>query len=150
VRGALAVRWPGHEETRARLETDSRFVHAPLTALEDARAAGDPALWELHRKAAAAAVAQTRVGRPKAGLAAADPLALRYALVVAAGLALWARGPERVQHVAEAFAPRERLADLDAGVTAAGTQADAVARSVAGLFAARDGARETRAGARAE
>ena len=151
VRGALAIRWPSREQTRARLEADSRLVHAPLTALEDARAAGDPALWELHRKAAAAAVAQTRVGRPKAGLAVADPLALRYALMVAAVLALWARGPERVQHLADAFAPPERLADLDAGVAAAKTQADAVARSVAGLFAAKGEARaETRAGARAE
>ena len=151
LRGALAIRWPGREETRARLETDSRLVHAPLTALEDARAAGDPALWELHRKTAAAAVAQTRVGRPKAGLAAADPLALRYALVVAAVLALWARGPERVQHVADAFAPPERLADLGAGVTAVRVQADAVVRSVAGLFAGKDEARaETRAGTRAD
>jgi hypothetical protein len=151
VRGALAIRWPSRGQTRARLEADSRLVHAPLTALEDARAAGDPALWELHRKAAAAAVAQTRVGRPKAGLAVADPLALRYALMVAAALALWARGPERVQHLPDAFAPPERLADLDAGVAAAKTQADAVARSIAGLFAAKGEAHaETRAGARAD
>ena len=151
VRGALAIRWPSRQETRARLEADSRLVHAPLTVLEDARVAGDPALWELHRKAAVAAVAQTCVGRPKAGLAAADPLALRYALVLAAVLALWARGPERVQHLADVFAPPQRLADLDAGVAAAKTQADAVARSVAGLFAAKDEARaDTRAGARAE
>jgi hypothetical protein len=96
-------------------------------------------------------VAQTRVGRPKAGLAAADPLALRYALVVAAVLALWARGPERVQHVADAFAPPERLADLGASVAAVRIQADAIGRSVAGLFAAKEEARaETRAGARTE
>jgi hypothetical protein len=151
VRGALALRWPSREQTRARLEADSRLVHAPLTALEDARAAGDPALWELHRKAAAAAVAQTRVGRPKAGLAAADPLALRYALTMAAVLALWARGPERVQHLADAFAPPQRLADLDAGVTAVRVQTGAVIRAMTGLFAAKDAARaETRAGARAE
>ena len=151
VRGALAVRWPGHEQARTRLEADSRLVHAPLAALEDACAAGDSALWELHCKAAAAAAAQTRLGRPKAGLAAADPLALRYALVVAAALALWARGPERVQHVADAFAPPERLADLGAGVTAVQVQADAAVRSVAGLFVAKDAPRaETRAGARAE
>jgi hypothetical protein len=134
VRGALAIRWPGRVETRARLEADSRLVHAPLTALEDARAAGDPALWELHRKAAMAAIETARVGRPRAGLAAADPVALRYALVVAAVLALWARGPDRVSHVADAFAPHARIADLSAG-------AAVVQRTVAGWFDSRAEAR---------
>lgn len=144
VRGALAIRWPGRAETRARLEADSRLVHAPLTALEDARAAGDPALWELHRKAAMAAIETARVGRPKAGLAAADPLALRYALVVAAVLALWARGPERVSHVADAFAAPERIADLGAG-------ASALQRAVAGWFDPQAEARTRgRANARSE
>jgi hypothetical protein len=119
-------------------------VHAPLTALEDARAAGDPALWELHRKAAAAAIEKTRVGRPRAGLAAADPLALRYALMMAAALALWARGPDRVSHVADAFAAPERIADLGAG-------ASAVEQAVKGLFAGKAEAHgETRANARSE
>lgn len=130
LRGALAIRWPGREQARARLETDSRLVHAPIAALEDAPAAGDPALWALHRKVSIDALASARVGRPKAGLAAADPLALRWALIVAAALALWARGPERVDHIAQAFAPPERLADL-------GDDAAALQRTITGWFAAK-------------
>lgn len=140
LRGALAIRWPGREQARARLETDSRLVHAPIAALEDAPAAGDPALWALHRKVSIDALASARVGRPKAGLAAADPLALRWALIVAAALALWARGPERVDHIAQAFAPPERLADL-------GDDAAALQRTVKGWFEAKS---ETHAETRAD
>jgi hypothetical protein len=144
VRGALSIRWPGREAARARLETDSRLVHAPLAALEDAPAAGDPALWALHRKASIEALASARVGPPKAGLAAADPLALRWALLVAAALALWARGPERVDHIAQAFAPPERLADLGDGALA-------VERTVRGWFGGKaDAHAETRANVRGE
>jgi hypothetical protein len=32
-------------------------------------------------------------------------MALRYALVLAAALALWARGPERIDHLAAGFQP---------------------------------------------
>lgn len=119
VRGALSLRWPTLAETRARLEADSRLTHAPLSALEDARAAGDPLLWELHRKAAVAALEKAKVGRLRAGLAAADPLALRYALLVAAVMALWVRGPERLTHLADPFAAPQRLADLNAGASSA-------------------------------
>jgi hypothetical protein len=143
VRGALSIRWPGRAETRARLEADSRLAHAPLTALDDARAAGDPALWELHRQAAIAAIGRARVGRPKAGLAAADPFALRYALVVAAVLALWAKGPERASHLADAFAPDARLADVSAGVSAVG-------RTVGGWFDPKAEAQTGRASARSD
>jgi Domain of unknown function (DUF4175) len=131
VRGAMTVRWPGREATRERLEADSRLVHAPLAALEDAPAAGDPRLWELHRKASAAALAEARVGRPKAGLAAADPFALRWALTVAAVLALWARGPERVDHVAQVFAPSRQLAGAHNSLAA-------LHRAFGGWFAAKD------------
>jgi hypothetical protein len=105
VRGAMAVRWPTREETRARLEADSRLIHAPIASLEDTPLAGDATLWALHRARAAQAIRETRVGRPKAGVAAADPFALRYALVVAAVLALWARGPERAREAPAAFTP---------------------------------------------
>lgn len=110
VRGVLALRWPNRAETRARLEADSRLEHAPLTALDDAQATGDPALWALHRARAAEALTQARLGRPRAGVAQADPMALRYALVIAALLALWARGPERLAHAVQAFRPVGALA----------------------------------------
>jgi hypothetical protein len=143
VRGALSIRWPGREAARARLEADSRLEHGPLAALEDAPVAGDPGLWALHRQVSIDSLAAARIGRPKAGLAAADPLALRWALIVAAALALWARGPERVDHVAQAFAPPERLADLGDG-------AQAVGRTIKGWFSAPVSKAVSRAEARAE
>jgi hypothetical protein len=105
VRGALKIRWPDRRRACERLEADSALVHAPLSGLDDSQAAGDPALWSLHRARAMQAIARTRVGRPRAGLAAADPMALRYALVLAAVLAVWARGPDRIERVAAAFQP---------------------------------------------
>jgi hypothetical protein len=112
VRGALKLRWPARAEARARLEADSRLEHAPLSALEDTQAAGDPALWVLHHARAAEAIAHARVGPARAVLSAADPLAIRWALVLAAVLALWARGPERVPYAAQAFRPVGDLARL--------------------------------------
>lgn len=81
----LRLRWPSEAEARARLDAD-------FDALDDHLAAGDAALWALHRRRAEEALAQARAGRMGAGIAAADPMALRYALVVAAALGLWAFG----------------------------------------------------------
>jgi hypothetical protein len=110
VRGALSLRWPTREETSRRVETDSRLVHRPLASLSDTPAAGDPELWALHRARAVEAIAKTRVGRPKAGIAKADPFALRYLLLVAAALALWARGPESLPQAQMAFRPAANFA----------------------------------------
>ncbi len=109
VKGAFAIRWPTSEAMRRRIEVDSRLVHRPLTSLADAPAAGDHELWALHRAKAVEAIAKARVGRPKAGVAAADPFALRYLLLVAAGLALWARGPESLPQAQLAFQPAVRV-----------------------------------------
>ncbi len=102
---ATRLRWPTSEEALARVEADSPFEHAPLSSLEDRPAAGDPGLWALHQSRAAEAARKARVGRPSAGLAAADPFALRWALVIAAALALWARGPETAPRAIQAFRP---------------------------------------------
>jgi hypothetical protein len=139
VRGLLAIRWPTREETRRRLEEDSRLVHAPIASLEDTPLAGDSTLWALHRQRAMAAIHQTRVGRPKAGIAAADPFAFRYALAVAAALALWARGPDQTEHLQAAFAPVRSFA-VASGHAAAwvGTRVSAglggASRAVSGWF----------------
>jgi hypothetical protein len=145
VRGVFTLRWPSREETRRRLELDSRLIHQPLTSLEDAPASGDVALWALHRTRAIEAIARTRVGRPRAGLAAADPMALRYLLVVAGALALWGRGIDRAPEAAQAFHPAVRFAETSAHALAAAggrvfeTARDAVAPSTAQSKAATPG-----------
>ncbi|NEX93629.1 DUF4175 family protein [Caulobacter sp. 17J65-9] len=138
VRGALRVRWPTREEARARIEADSRLDHDPLSALEDAPATGDEALWALHRAKSAEAVERLRPLRMRVGLAAADPYALRYALGLAAALGLWANGVESADRASRAFDPGVRMA-RDSGVlvsTAAGWTASTVQQIVAGLSGA--------------
>lgn len=110
VRGALRVRWPTREEARTRIEADSRLDHDPLAALDDAPAAGDETLWGLHRARAAEALARLKPLRLRAGVAAADPFALRYALGLAAALGLWANGLESADRAPEAFEPGLRMA----------------------------------------
>ena len=115
VLAARRIRWPSLEDARQRVETDSRLAHAPLSALEDRPASGDTALWDLHRTQSTRAAAGVRVGRPKAGLAAADPYALRWALLLAAILGLWARGPEQAPGALRAFKPVVELASAFVG-----------------------------------
>ncbi|MBS0297476.1 MAG: DUF4175 family protein [Proteobacteria bacterium] len=128
VWGARGLRWPSREDAKRRLQADSALVHAPLEALEDMPAVGDPALWALHKAQAEDAIKAARVGRPKAGLAEADPYALRYALVMAAVMALWARGPDKAGDALYAFRPVTNAAHVTAD---AGGHAVA---AVAGLF----------------
>jgi hypothetical protein len=61
-------------------------------------------------------------------LAEADPYALRYVLVMAAVLALWARGPEKAADALHAFRPVTSAAHVTAS---AGSHAVA---AVAGMF----------------
>lgn len=106
VFGARQVRWPSRGAARLRLEQDSGLLHTPLSVLEERQpATGDSALWTLHRQRTVEAARTARVSAPRAGLASSDPIALRYVLVVAAGLALWARGPDHANGALEAFRP---------------------------------------------
>jgi len=125
--GARGIRWPSREDAKKRLQADSALVHAPLEALDDTPATGDPALWALHKAQAEEAIRAARVGRPKAGLAEADPYALRYVLVMAAVLALWARGPDRVEDALYAFRPLTSAAHVTAN---AGARAATAVREV--------------------
>ncbi|HWE47641.1 MAG TPA: DUF4175 family protein [Caulobacteraceae bacterium] len=105
VHGGLKIRLPKRTETTRRVERDSGFEHAPVSLLADRPAVGDHALWALQVKRAAEAVRTLRVGPARAGLAAADPFALRYALLVVAALAVWARGPDTVRTALLDFRP---------------------------------------------
>ncbi|GEP08783.1 TIGR02302 family protein [Methylobacterium gnaphalii] len=88
------------------------LAHDPASAVEDTLAVGtnDPAtkaLWALHQRRAAAAVARLRVGAPRPDMPRHDPLALRAGFVVAAIAALFVAGPEWRERIGAAFDWRE-------------------------------------------
>jgi uncharacterized protein (TIGR02302 family) len=94
ARGARRLALPRPEEAQHRLERDSGLDHRPLSSLQDelVTPANDPEsrdLWQAHRQRLLQQIARLRVGLPRPGLAAADPLALRAVvfLVVVVGLA---------------------------------------------------------------
>ncbi len=95
--GAFAA-WPGLrrfqlptlDEGRRRAERDAGLDHAPLTAVEDRAETGDAELWAAHLRRAEADAERARGRRPRAGLAAADPFALRFALPLLLAFGVWA------------------------------------------------------------
>ncbi|GJD95244.1 TIGR02302 family protein [Methylobacterium iners] len=109
----LRVGRPGRREALARIDRDAAagggaVTHNPASAVEDTLAVGksDPttqALWSLHQRRAAAAVARLKVGPPRPMMARRDPLALRAALVVAAVASLFVAGAEWRQRLGTAF-----------------------------------------------
>lgn len=126
----LGVRPPTREEARARVELDSGLEHRPFAALDDAPAIGDPALWALHQTGAAAEAAKARVGRPKAGIAAADPWALRWAFGLALALALALHGRPAGDRALAALTPDFETVRFAAAPAARGPLQDPTARAV--------------------
>jgi hypothetical protein len=108
-RGFRDFRMPGDLAAERRLERDSGLRHRPLAALADRPAAGeDPAaqaLWRAHQGRAAAQVARLRVGVPRPGLPARDPVALRGALALALVSALTVAGAEAPERLRRALMP---------------------------------------------
>ncbi|GJD39281.1 MULTISPECIES: TIGR02302 family protein [Methylobacterium] len=104
---------PSRRDALARLDRDaaagnSSLSHNPASAIEDTLAVGttDPAtqaLWALHQRRAAEAVARLNVGLPRPGMPRRDPFALRAGLVVAAVASLFVAGPEWRQRIGSAF-----------------------------------------------
>lgn len=99
---------PEEEEADRRLERASGLPHRPLAALADRPAGGDAlslAVWEAHRKRAAASIRALRVGIPRPGLAARDPIALRCGLGLALLASLFVAGPEAPERLRRAVVP---------------------------------------------
>ncbi len=93
IRTFWRFRWPTQKAARRRLELSSGLAHRPLQTLQDRLPGGmvDPgaiALWRLHQRRAAEQIRRLTIGRPRAGLLAADPYGLRAPLLIALGLAL--------------------------------------------------------------
>lgn len=123
-RGFRDFRPPGDAAAERRLERQSGLRHRPLQALADRPAASssdDPAaqaLWQAHQDRAAAQIARLRVGAPRPGLPARDPVALRAALglgLVSAFAVAGGEAPERLRRALlpefsrPAPAPAQRL-----------------------------------------
>ena len=84
---------------RARLDRDSGLVHRPVAAVSDhlgngAEDATTLALWRLHQAQAERQLASIRVKRPRPDVARRDPIAWRYASLLAAVAAFFVAGPE--------------------------------------------------------
>ncbi|MEO9528219.1 TIGR02302 family protein [Roseibium sp.] len=74
--------WPTREEALGRVEQASDLSHRPLTALEDELSIGtdnseSQAIWALHQRRTAAAIAAVRSGAPDPQAYRKDPWALR-------------------------------------------------------------------------
>ncbi|GGJ25660.1 TIGR02302 family protein [Neoroseomonas lacus] len=108
-RAGRMLRLPGAAAAERRLEQDSGLSHRPIATLGDRPTGDDPvalALWEAHRRRAAARLASLRVMPPKPGLARRDRLALRGGLVVALGAAVVIAGPEAPERLRRALLPQ--------------------------------------------
>ncbi|MCA3414952.1 MAG: DUF4175 family protein [Roseomonas sp.] len=107
-RAAQGLRAPAADAAARRLERDSGLAHRPLAVLAD-RPAGDDAmaqaLWQAHRDRAVAQLDHLRVARPKPGLAARDPRALRAAVLVALVASLGMAGREAPERLISALLP---------------------------------------------
>ncbi len=118
-RAALGLRAPAPDAAARRLERDSGLAHRPLAVLAD-RPAGDDAmaqaLWQAHRDRAVAQLDHLRVARPRPGLAARDPRALRAAVLVALVASLGIAGREAPERLLAALLPP--FAEPTAGPTA--------------------------------
>ena len=108
--GVRGVGVPDTDAGRRRLERESGFRHRPLQTLEDRLADGAggadaEALWQEHRERVARSARRIRIGLPRPGVAARDPMAIRFAaalLVVIAATAAW---PDAGKRLREAVSP---------------------------------------------
>jgi len=115
----LQLARPSRRQALARIDRDAArtgaSAHDPASAIEDTLAVGhaDPAtqaLWALHQRRAASALARLGVAAPRPDMPRHDPFALRAGVVVAAVAAFFVAGPEWRERVGAAFDWREAQA----------------------------------------
>ena len=104
---ALRIRWPDRKAVLARIDRDTGLPHRPISSADDSLANSDDpstrALWDLHRRRMASALARARVAAPSPRVAVRDRFALRAAVVVAMVAAGFIAGPEKYGRLAAAF-----------------------------------------------
>jgi uncharacterized protein (TIGR02302 family) len=104
------IRRPSWTDGARRVERDSRLSHRPITEHNDRLAAGAgddaaEALWRLHLKQLLSRIADLRVARPRSGLAARDPYALRFILLLLLLASLVVAGHDWRARLALALSP---------------------------------------------
>ena len=119
-------RMPRWEEAARRVERDSALPHRPITERNDRLAigAGDPfaeSLWRAHIVQLLRRLGRLKLAPPSPGLAAKDPYALRYVVLLILCAALLFAGPDWQRRLALAFSFDEGggapVAALDAWIT---------------------------------
>jgi uncharacterized protein (TIGR02302 family) len=116
-----AVFWPSREAGLRALEDANGLVHRPLSAAEDALAAGqgDPlteALWRRHVARQLAAYAKLEPVWPKPGVPVRDPYAVRGAVFLALVAGFAVAGSDAPSRIASAFSTEEAKGALAPGV----------------------------------
>ena len=99
---------PSRDAADRRLERDSGLTHRPLAVLDDPPAIADPAslgLWRAHVARSLAKAGQLRLGWPHPGVAARDPRAMRYALLLGLAVLLVIAGKDAPGRLTAAFEP---------------------------------------------
>ena len=117
--GVRRVSIPDADAGRRRLERVNRLPHRPLQTLRDRLAEGvggsdSEALWREHQRRVAQSTRDIKAGFPRPGVAARDPMAIRFAAALLAVVAISFAWPEAGKRLREAVTPV-----LSAGVTAA-------------------------------
>lgn len=102
------VSWPSRDEALHRVEDGSPYRHRPLTTLEDELSAGSgapetEAIWELHKRRTAEALATIRTKAPNPRAFRRDPLAMRVLAACLLVVGFFAAGGERENRLASAF-----------------------------------------------
>ncbi len=128
LRPVFQIRQASDEDALRRIEQASGVPHRPASAYRDdiAGEPEDPAsltLWQAHKARLAKLIASLKAGWPTSKLAARDPYALRYGLVMAIGalgILTWTDVPDRIK---ASLVPAERASApvfLDAWVAPPG------------------------------
>jgi uncharacterized protein (TIGR02302 family) len=104
----MRLRRPAARDVLARLDRDAKVSHRPASSLADSLANdhGDSvtqALWAAHRARLEREVEAIRVSPPSPGMAARDPYALRFGVVMLAFAAAVIAGPEMYGRFVAAF-----------------------------------------------
>ena len=109
-RGYCTFGLPRWEEAARRVERDSTLLHRPLTERDDRLlvGAGDlrtEELWRAHLQRLLAGITSLRVALPSPGLAAKDPYAARYAVLLLVVAGFVAAGTDWGRRLELAFVP---------------------------------------------